>query len=69
MKLLAFIKSAFKSTYKNLLPLLFTFSIFPIVLGVLTGYFNEDLFVPAADMPTMAISIIDKDDSQASRVL
>lgn len=69
MKLLAFIKSAFKSTYKNLLPLLFTFSIFPIVLGVLTGYFNEDLFVPAADMPTMAISIIDKDDSQASKSL
>lgn len=69
MKLLAFVKTVFKTTTKNLLPLLFTFSIFPISLGLITGYFNEDIFVPSADMPLMAIRIIDEDNSEESKNL
>ena len=69
MKLFAFVKSAFKSIIKNFLPLIFTFSIFPIILGLVTGYFNEDMFVPSADMPVMAISIIDGDNSEESKNL
>lgn len=69
MKLFAFVKSAFKSIIKNFLPLIFTFSIFPIILGLVTGYFNEDMFVPSADMPVMAISIIDRDNSEESKNL
>lgn len=69
MKSLAFIKLTLKSTLKNLLPLILTFSIFPLLLGMVVGYLNEDIFVPSADMPVMRVSILDEDNSQESNNL
>jgi len=69
MKLFAFIKSAYKSTVKNFLPLLFTFSIFPIILGLITGYFNQHMFVPSVNMPIIPVKIVDEDRSEESRNL
>lgn len=69
MKLLAFVKTVFVSTVKSLLPLILTFSIFPIFLGLAVGYFNKDMFIPSADIPLMDIRIIDEDDSEESKNL
>ncbi len=69
MKLLAFIKTTFMATVKNLYSLVLVFSLFPIFLGLLTGYMNEDMFVPSVDMPVMAVKVIDEDNSVESRNL
>ena len=66
MKLLAFIKTVLKSTLKNLLNQLFIFSVFPLLLGLVIGYFSEDQFVPSAEMPVMKIMIKDEDNSAES---
>jgi len=69
MKLFAFIKSTIKTTLKNLPSLVFTFSIFPLLLGLVVGYFNEDQFVPSVEMPVMKIMIKDEDNSVESNNL
>lgn len=69
MKLLAFIKTVLKSTLKNLLNHLLIFSVFPLLLGLVIGYFSEDQFVPSAEMPVMKIMIKDEDNSAESNNL
>ncbi len=69
MKLFAFIKTVFKSTVKNFYSLILVFSIFPIFLGLVVGYFNKDMFVPSANMPLIAVKVIDRDKSQESKNL
>jgi len=69
MKLLAFIKTVLKSTLKNLLNQLLIFSVFPLLLGLVIGYFSEDQFVPSAEMPVMKIMIKDEDNSAESNNL
>lgn len=63
MKLRAFIKLTIKSMMKNILQLILTFSIFPIFLSLVLGYFQKDQFTPSVNMPIMSVYIVDEDNS------
>lgn len=63
MKLRAFTKLTIKSMLKNFLPLVLTFSIFPMFLSLVIGYFQKDQFTPSVDMPIMSVHIVDEDNS------
>lgn len=69
MKLKAFTKLTVKSMLMNFLPLVLTFSIFPMFLSCVIGYFQKDQFTPSVDMPIMSVHIVDEDDSIQSRNL
>ncbi|NMB07256.1 MAG: ABC transporter permease, partial [Tissierellia bacterium] len=69
MKFKAFLKLTFISIMKNLPNMLLTFSIFPIFLGLIVGYFQKDYFTPSVETPIMSISILDEDNSNQSKNL
>ena len=69
MKFKAFLKLTFISIMKNLPNMLLTFSIFPIFLGLIVGYFQKDSFTPSVETPIMSISILDEDNSNQSKNL
>lgn len=69
MKFKAFLKLTAKSTIKNLPSILLTFSIFPIFLGLIIGYFQKDTFTPSVEAPIMKVNIVDKDNTIQSKNL
>lgn len=69
MKLKAFVKLTVVSTIKNLSRLLLVFSVFPVFLGLLLGYFQTEQFTPAVDIPIMNVKIVDEDNTIQSKNL
>jgi len=69
MKFKAFLKLTAKSTIKNLPSILLTFSIFPIFLGLIIGYFQKDIFTPSVEDPIMKVNIVDEDNTIQSKNL
>ena len=54
---------------KNFPTILLTFTIFPIFLGLVIGYFEKDYFTPSVEMPIMSVAIVDEDNSSQSKYL
>ncbi|MEW9094957.1 MAG: ABC transporter permease [Clostridiaceae bacterium] len=69
MKLKAYIKLALKGIIKELPMMLFVFAVFPISLSYLYGYFQKDVFNISNEMSKVTISIVDEDNSNASKGL
>ncbi len=66
MRLKAFIKLTLKSIFRELPVMIFTFAIFPIVISLLYGYFQKDMFNPKNEIDRIAIYVEDKDNSKLS---
>ncbi|MCS4464524.1 hypothetical protein JTT01_12065 [Clostridium botulinum] len=66
MRLKAFIKLTLKSVFRELPVMIFTFAIFPIVISLLYGYFQKDMFNPKNEIDRIAIYVEDKDNSKLS---
>ncbi|MBU5484726.1 ABC transporter permease [Clostridium sp. MSJ-11] len=69
MKLKAYIKITLKGIIKELPMMLFVFAVFPIFLSCLYGYFQKDVFNISNEMSKVTISIVDEDNSNASKGL
>ncbi|AFS79613.1 ABC transporter permease protein [Gottschalkia acidurici 9a] len=66
MRLMAFIKIGIKGMIRGILPLVLTYTIFPIALSFIIGYFQTELFTPSVKMPKIEISIVDNDKTKLS---
>lgn len=69
MKLKAFIKISFKGLIKNVHIMLITFAIFPVIISVLYGYFQKDMFEKPNSISKISISIEDRDNTTISKNL
>lgn len=69
MKLRAFIKSTLKGIIRDLPTFIFVFAVFPIILSILYGYFQREMFNPPNEMKKIPIVIEDKDKSVLSASL
>ncbi|WP_315116392.1 ABC transporter permease [uncultured Clostridium sp.] len=69
MKLKAYIKLTLKGIIKELPMMLFVFAVFPISLSYLHGYFQKEVFDISNEISKVTISIVDEDNSNASKGL
>ncbi len=69
MKLLAFLKVSLKSVIKELPVFALTFAVYPIVLALIMGYVQKDMFTPSINDPIFSIVVVDEDNTTESKSL
>ncbi|MBU5425401.1 ABC transporter permease [Tissierella pigra] len=69
MKLLAYLKVALKGLIKEFPSFVLSYAIFPIILALVMGYVQKDMFTPAINDPIFSIIIVDEDNTGESKGL
>lgn len=69
MKLLAFLKISVKGIIKEFPTFLLTYALYPMIIALVMGYLQEDMFVPTIDKPIFSIVIVDEDNTKESKDL
>ncbi len=69
MKLLAYLKVSLKGIIKEFPTFLLSYAIYPIVIALVMGYVQKDLFTPAINGPIFSIVIVDEDNTRESQNL
>jgi len=69
MKLLAFLKVSIKGIIKEFPAFLLSYGVYPLVLALIMGYTQKDLFTPSINNPIMSVVIQDEDNTVQSKNL
>ncbi|WMM25310.1 ABC transporter permease [Tissierella sp. MB52-C2] len=69
MKLLAYLKVSLKGIIKEFPTFVLSYAIYPIVLALVMGYVQKDMFTPAINDPIFSIIIVDEDNTKESQSL
>lgn len=69
MKLLAYLKVSLKGLIKEFPAFLLSYAIYPIVIALVLGYVQKDMFTPAINDPIFSIIIVDEDNTKESNNL
>lgn len=69
MKALAFIKVSLKGLIKELPNFVLSFAIYPIVIALIMGFVQKDMFTPVVNEPIISIIIVDEDNTKESNNL
>lgn len=69
MKLLAFLKVTLKSIVKELPIFVLTFAVYPIVLALVMGVIQKDMFTPVINDPIFSVIVVDEDNTRESKNL
>ena len=67
MKLLAFLKVSIKGIIKEFPAFLLSYGVYPLVLALIMGYTQKDLFTPSINNPIMSVVIQDEDNTVQSK--
>lgn len=69
MKLLAFLKVSIKGIIKEFPAFLLSYGVYPLVLALIMGYTQKDLFTPSINNPIMSVVIQNEDNTVQSKNL
>lgn len=69
MKLLAFLKVSAKGIIREFPAFILSYGIYPIILALVMGYVQKDMFTPTVNDPIFSIIIVDEDKSTESQNL
>ena len=69
MKLLAYLKVSLKGIIKEFPAFLLSYAIYPIVIALVMGYVQKDMFTPVVNDPIFSIIIVDEDNTRESQNL
>lgn len=69
MKLLAYLKVSLKGIIKEFPTFLLSYAIYPIVIALVMGYVQKDMFTPVINDPIFSIIIVDEDNTKESQNL
>lgn len=69
MKVKAFLKVSLKLTIKSFPTYIFIYVVFPMLLSLLLGYFQQDIFNPPVKIDKVNVNVVDRDTSQFSKGL
>lgn len=69
MKLLAYLKLNIKGIIKEFPSFVLSYGIYPIILALVMGYMQKDLFTPSISNPIMSVIIQDEDNTIQSKNL
>ncbi|MCK9444755.1 MAG: ABC transporter permease [Tissierellaceae bacterium] len=69
MKLLAYIKLSIKSIIREFPSFVLSYGVYPLVIALVMGYVQKDMFTPSISEPIFSVIIRDEDDSEQSRNL
>lgn len=69
MKLLAYLKVSLKGIIKEFPAFLLSYAIYPIIIALVMGYVQKDMFTPVINDPIFSIIIVDEDNTKESHNL
>ncbi|MDR7855590.1 ABC transporter permease [Tissierella sp.] len=69
MKLLAWLKISLKSIIRELPAFVLSYAIYPIIIALVMGYVQQDMFTPAINDPIFSVVIVDEDNTKESQNL
>lgn len=69
MKLLAFLKVSLKGIIKEFPTFVLSYAIYPIIIALVMGYVQKDMFTPVVNDPIFSIIIVDEDNTRESENL
>lgn len=69
MKLLAYLKIALKGIIREFPAFLLSYAMYPVILALVMGYVQKDMFVPVINDPILSIIIVDEDNTTESQNL
>ena len=69
MKLLAYLKINIKGLIKEFPAFLLSYGIYPIIIALVMGYMQKDLFTPTINNPIFSVIIQDEDNTVQSENL
>lgn len=69
MKLLAYLKLSLKGLIKEFPAFLLSYAVYPIVLSLVMGYVQKDMFTPVVNDPIFSIIVVDEDNTKESQNL